>query len=82
LYLDVHTHTIENYVGDYYTVIEEINKRVEREQRKNAQLEKTIQDRKESFLCTKVVRCGGCLKLKDETENWKSALKFVRSQPF
>lgn len=83
LYLDVHTHTIENYVGDYYTVIEEINKRVEREQRKNAQLEKTIQDRKEkvNFFANK----GGKMrklakKLKDETEELEENKVEVRKE--
>ncbi len=71
LYLDVHTHKVENYVGDYFSVVEEINRRIEREQRKNAQLEKLIQDRKDkvNFFANK----GGKMrklakKLKDETE--------------
>lgn len=83
LYLDVHTHTIENYVGDYYSVVEEINKRIEREQRKNAQLEKTIQDRKEkvNFFANK----GGKMrklakKLKDETEELEENKVEVRKE--
>jgi len=47
LYLDVFTKKIETYVGDYYSVVEEIENRIEREQKKNAQLEKLIKDRKE-----------------------------------
>jgi ATP-binding cassette subfamily F protein 3 len=47
LYLDVFTKKVENYVGDYYTVVEEIQNRIDRETKKNAQLEKTIKDRKE-----------------------------------
>ncbi len=47
LYLDIFTKKIENYVGDYYTVVEEIETRIERERKKNAQLEKLIKDRKE-----------------------------------
>lgn len=47
LYLDVFTKKIENYVGDYYSVVEEIEARIERERKKNAQLEKLIKDRKE-----------------------------------
>jgi len=47
LYLDVFTKKIETYVGDYYSVVEEIEARVERERKKNAQLEKLIKDRKE-----------------------------------
>lgn len=40
LYLDVFTKKLEVYVGDYYTVVEEIKERMEREKRKNAQLAK------------------------------------------
>ncbi|MFH1662053.1 MAG: ATP-binding cassette domain-containing protein [Candidatus Falkowbacteria bacterium] len=47
LYLDVFTKKIETYVGDYYSVVEEIESRIERERKKNAQLEKLIKDRKE-----------------------------------
>lgn len=47
IYLDVFTKQTEVYVGDYYSVTEEIAKRVEREEKKNAQLQKTIQDRKD-----------------------------------
>ena len=67
----MHTKKIENYVGDYYSVVEEIAKRIEREIKKNAQLEKTIQDRKDkvNFFANK----GGKMrqlarKLKEETE--------------
>jgi len=47
VYLDVFTHKTEQYVGDYYSVVEEIKNRIERENKKNAQLEKNIIDRKE-----------------------------------
>lgn len=47
LYLDFHSKKVENYVGDYYSVVEEIKARIEREQMKNAQFEKAIQDRKD-----------------------------------
>ncbi|MCK5592057.1 MAG: ABC-F family ATP-binding cassette domain-containing protein, partial [Candidatus Pacebacteria bacterium] len=46
LYLDVFTKKIETYVGDYYSVVSEIESRIERERKKNAQLEKLIKDRK------------------------------------
>ncbi len=71
LYLDAHTKKIETYVGDYYSVVEEIQKRIEREIKKNAQLEKSIQDNKDkvNFFAHK----GGKMrklasKLKEETE--------------
>ena len=47
VYLDVFTKKLEMYVGDYYSVVEEISHRIERERKKNAQLEKQIQDRKD-----------------------------------
>jgi len=47
VYLDIFTKKTEIYVGDYYSVVEEINNRIEREIKRNAQLEKEIQDNKE-----------------------------------
>lgn len=49
LYLDVHTHTVEQYQGDYSTVVEEIKNRVERERLNNARLTKQIQDQKDKI---------------------------------
>lgn len=49
LYLDSFTHKIEQYVGDYYNVLGEIEARIEREHAKNAQLRKSIQDRKDKI---------------------------------
>ncbi|MBU4421870.1 ATP-binding cassette domain-containing protein [Candidatus Parcubacteria bacterium] len=70
LYLDVYTKKVESYIGDYYSVVEEIKNRIERERMKNAQLEKQIRDRKEkvNFFANK----GGKMrklasKLKEET---------------
>jgi ATP-binding cassette subfamily F protein 3 len=47
VYLDVFTKKTETYVGDYYSVVEEIQRRIDREIKKNAQLEKEIQDNKD-----------------------------------
>ncbi len=47
LYLDVYTRKIEQYVGNYFNVVKDITARVERENMKNAQLEKTIQAKKD-----------------------------------
>ncbi|MAQ77475.1 hypothetical protein CL684_03040 [Candidatus Campbellbacteria bacterium] len=47
LYLDVRTKTVEQYTGNYHDVIEQIGLRVAKEKRKNAQLEKSIQDKKD-----------------------------------
>lgn len=83
IYLDVFTKKIETYVGDYYSVVEEISSRVEREQRKNAQLKKLIIDRKEkvNFFANK----GGKMrklakKLKDETAELEEAMVNVRQE--
>lgn len=83
IYLDNFTHKTEMYVGDYYSVVEEITKRVEREQRENAQLEKKIIDRKEkvNFFAHK----GGKMrklaqKMKEETEEMEENKVEVRRE--
>lgn len=47
LYLDVFTRKIEQYVGNYFDVVKQISARIERENMKNAQLAKEIQEKKE-----------------------------------
>lgn len=47
LYLDIFTKKVEQYVGDYFTVVEEIKARLQRERMQNARLEKEISQRKE-----------------------------------
>jgi len=47
LYLDVFTHTVEKYVGNYFNVVKEIAARIERERRQNVRLENEIMHRKE-----------------------------------
>ncbi|MDQ3076121.1 MAG: ATP-binding cassette domain-containing protein [bacterium] len=47
LYLDVYTRKIEQYVGNYHNVVKDIAARKERENMKNAQLEKQIQAKKD-----------------------------------
>lgn len=83
IYLDVFTKKTELYVGDYYSVVEEVSKRVEREIMKNAQLEKKIKDRKEkvNFFANK----GGKMrklaqKLKEETEDLEENKVDVRRE--
>jgi ATP-binding cassette subfamily F protein 3 len=44
LYLDIFTKKIEQYVGNYFDLLEEISARIEKENRKNAQLAKEIQE--------------------------------------
>ncbi|MBI2037832.1 MAG: ABC-F family ATP-binding cassette domain-containing protein [Candidatus Magasanikbacteria bacterium] len=71
LYLDSFTQKVEQYVGDYYNVLGEIEARIERERAKNAQLRRSIQDRKDkvNFFANK----GGKMralasKLRDQIE--------------
>jgi len=61
LYLDVYTRKIERYVGNYFDVVEQINVRIEKENRKNAQLAKEIQENKDkaNFFANK----GGQMRL-------------------
>lgn len=61
LYLDVFTKKIEQYVGNYFDVVEQISARIEKENRKNAQLAKEIQEKKDkaNFFAHK----GGKLRL-------------------
>jgi ATP-binding cassette subfamily F protein 3 len=47
LYLDVHTHKMEQYVGNYFDVVKDISARIEKENRKNALLAKQIQENKD-----------------------------------
>ncbi|MEK7128640.1 MAG: ATP-binding cassette domain-containing protein [Patescibacteria group bacterium] len=47
LYLDVYTKKIEQYVGNYFNVVKDISARVEKENMKNAQLQKEIQAKKD-----------------------------------
>jgi len=47
LYLDIHTRKVEQYVGNYKNVLQDITARVERENMKNAQLAKQIQAKKD-----------------------------------
>ena len=47
LYLEVHTHKIEQYVGNYFDVVAQITARIEKENRANALLAKEIQEKKD-----------------------------------
>ncbi len=47
LYLDIYTKKVEQYVGDYFDVRDQITARIEKENMKNAQLAKEIQENKD-----------------------------------
>ena len=46
LYLDVYTHKIEQYSGNYYDVVEEIKNRIERENLQNARMQMQIKEKR------------------------------------
>ncbi len=54
LNLDIHTHKVEQFVGNYFDALEEIAAKLERDRMLNARLEKSIKDRFE-----KVNKLGG-----------------------
>ncbi|MFH1077743.1 MAG: ATP-binding cassette domain-containing protein [Patescibacteria group bacterium] len=81
LHLDIFTHTVEQYVGNYLVVVEEIAARRERERMRNARLLKDIQDRKDkvNFFANK----GGKMrrlasKLRDQIEVAEDEMVDVR----
>lgn len=47
LYLDIFKKRVEQYVGNYFDVLEEIGVKIEKEKRKNAQMDKQIQEKKD-----------------------------------
>ncbi|HLL60195.1 MAG TPA: ATP-binding cassette domain-containing protein, partial [Candidatus Nitrosocosmicus sp.] len=83
LYLDSYTKKIEQYAGNYNDVLEEIAARIERENRKNAQMERGIQENKEkaNFFANK----GGKLrnvakKMREKVEQLESEKVEVRKE--
>lgn len=83
LYLDVHTKKIEQYSGNYNTVLKEIAARIERENRKNAQLAKEMQANKDkaNFFAMK----GGQMrlvakKMREKVEEMEEEIVDVRKE--
>lgn len=83
LYLDVFTHKVEQYLGDYYVVVAEIADRIEKEKMKNAQYEKEIIANKEkaNFFANK----GGKMrlvarKMRDKAAEMEAAKVDVRRE--
>jgi ATPase subunit of ABC transporter with duplicated ATPase domains len=81
LHLDAHTRKVEQYVGNYFNVVEEIAAKIERDRMKNARLLKDIQDRKDkvNFFANK----GGKMrklasKLRDQVEDAEENMVDVR----
>lgn len=83
LYLDVHTRKMEQYFGNYFDLQKEILARIERENRKNAQFAKKIQENKDkvNYFAAK----GGKMrliakKLRDEIEQMEEDKVDVRRE--
>jgi ATPase subunit of ABC transporter with duplicated ATPase domains len=83
LYLDVHTQKVEQYFGNYFDLQKEIVARIERENRKNAQFAKKIQENKDkvNYFAAK----GGKMrliakKLRDEIEQMEEDKVDVRRE--
>ena len=83
LYLDSFTRKVEQYSGTYYDVVEEIQVRIEKENRQNARLAKEIQENKEkiNFFAHK----GGKMrlvarKMREKVEEYESEKVDVRRE--
>lgn len=83
LYLDVFTKKVEQYSGNYFDLLKEITARIEKENRKNAQLAKKIQDNKDkvNFFAQK----GGKMrlvakKMREEIEEMEEEKVDVRKE--
>lgn len=83
LYLDVFTRKVEQHVGNYFDVVKDITARIERENKKNAQLAKEIQENKDkaNFFAQK----GGKMrnvakKMREKTEQLESEMMDVRRE--
>ncbi len=83
LYLNVQTRTVEQYDGNYTTVVKEISARVAKEMRKNAQLEKEIQANKDK--ANQFANKGGRLravakKMREKVEDYEENKVDVRKE--
>lgn len=83
IYINTQEYKIEQYVGNYFKVVEEIKRAIERAERANAQLEKEIQNNKDkvNFFALK----GGKMrklaaKLRDEVEELEDSKVDVRKE--
>lgn len=83
LYLDVFSRKIEQYTGNYFDLLVEITARIERENRKNAQLAQKIIENKEK--ANYFAQKGGKMrlvakKMRDEVEEMETAKVNVRRE--
>jgi len=81
LYLDVFTRKVEQYAGNYFDVVAQITAKIEKDNAKNAQLSKTIQEKKDkaNFFANKGGRMRILAKrmrdLADEMEESKADIR-------
>ncbi len=83
LYLDGNSKKVEQYVGDYYDVVEQIKARIEKENMKNARLEKEAQVNKEQ--ANVFAHKGGKLRfvakrMREKAEELEEAMVDVRRE--
>ena len=83
LYLDIFNRRVEQYIGNYFDLLREISARIEKENRKNAQLAKKIQANKEkaNYFSHK----GGQMrlvarKMRDEAEELEESMVDIRKE--
>ena len=83
LYLDIFNKRVEQYIGNYFDLLREISARIEKENRKNAQLAKKIQANKEkaNYFSHK----GGQMrlvarKMRDEAEELEESMVDIRKE--
>jgi ATP-binding cassette subfamily F protein 3 len=83
LYLDIFSHKVEQYSGNYFDVVKEIEARIERERMQNARLQKDIENRREqmSFFAQK----GGHLrdvasKMRDKVSELEESMVELRQE--
>ncbi len=76
LYLDSFMKKVEQYVGDYFDVVTEITRRIERERKENVRLERDIANRKEQF--SFFAQKGG--KMRDVARKMREAIEELEDQ--
>ena len=83
LYLDVHTHKVEQYSGNYYDVVAEISARIERENAQNARMQAQIKEKRSQ--AEVFAHKGGKLRavakrMRESAEEAESAVVTVRQE--
>lgn len=83
LYLDVHTKSIQKFMGDYYTVVEEIEAQRKKDEMKNTRLLKEIQEKREQ--ANVFANKGGKLrlvakKMREDADEAEASMVSVRKE--